>query len=133
MLIRIITALIFLSVSSLSMAELTIQVNKGKDDPVPIAIVPFGWQSGLTVAEDIASIVESDLHRSGQFAPLSRSDMLGRPRNATEVYYRDWKSLGVDYVVVGTLSQEVTGTITANYELLDVNTCLLYTSDAADE
>ena len=122
MLIRVITALIFLMVSTVSMADLTIEINKGNDDPVPVAIVPFGWQSGLTVAEDIASIVESDLHRSGQFAPLSRSDMLGRPRNSTEVYYRDWKSLGVDYVVVGTLSQEVTGTITASYELLDVNT-----------
>lgn len=122
MLIRIITVLLFMMASTVSMADLTIEINKGNDDPVPVAIVPFGWQSGLTVAEDIASIVESDLHRSGQFAPLSRSDMLGRPRNSTEVYYRDWKSLGVDYVVVGTLSQEVTGTITASYELLDVNT-----------
>lgn len=103
-------------------AELTIEVNQGNDDPVPIAIVPFGWKPGLTVAEDIASIVESDLHRSGLFKPLSRADMLSRPASADEVYFRDWKSLGVDYVLVGQLGVSGTDNLVARYQLLDVNT-----------
>jgi TolB protein len=122
MLIRFFTTIFFAVVCSAATADLTIEINKGKDDPVPIAIVPFGWQPGVAVAEDLASIVEMDLHRSGQFEPLSRGDMLGRPRNSSEVYYRDWQSLGVDYVVVGSLTQPVPGTLMANYELLDVNT-----------
>ncbi len=119
---QIVTVLALVLACNFAAADLTIEINKGKDDPVPIAIVPFGWQPGVAVSEDIASIVEMDLHRSGQFAPLSRGDMLGRPRNAGEVYYRDWKSLGVDYVVVGSLSQDGPNALTASFELLDVNT-----------
>ncbi|WP_288362872.1 hypothetical protein [uncultured Spongiibacter sp.] len=105
-----------------SVADLTIEINEGKDDPVPIAVVPFGWKAGVTLREDVASIVERDLHRSGLFEPLSRADMLSRPANANEVYYRDWKSLGVDYVVVGELSFGRDNNLVARYELLDVNT-----------
>lgn len=105
-----------------SHADLTIEINEGKDDPVPIAVVPFGWKAGVTLREDVASIVERDLHRSGLFEPLSRADMLSRPAKASEVYYRDWKSLGVDYVVVGELSFGANNNLVARYELLDVNT-----------
>jgi TolB protein len=121
MLIRVLSVMFLLCLSFTVRAELVIEINKGNDDPVPIAIVPFGWNPGMSVAEDIASIVESDLHRSGLFSPLSRNDMLSRPVSSAEVYFRDWKSLGVDYVVVGTLSA-AGDNLVARYELLDVNT-----------
>ncbi|WP_372863281.1 Tol-Pal system beta propeller repeat protein TolB [Spongiibacter sp.] len=122
MLKRVLLLMVMLGCAMASQAELTIEINEGKDDPVPIAVVPFGWKAGVTLREDVAAIVERDLHRSGLFNPLSRADMLSRPANAGEVYYRDWKSLGVDYVVVGELSFGRDNKLVAKYELLDVNT-----------
>ncbi len=119
---RILSLLLLCSLPSLLQAELVIEINKGNEDPLPIAIVPFGWSAGLSAAEDVAAIVESDLHRSGLFEPLSRNDMLSRPSSSAEVYFRDWKSLGVDYVVVGTLKPAGGDNVIAQYELLDVNT-----------
>lgn len=121
MLTRILSVLLVCCLANVARAELVIEINKGNDDPIPIGIVPFGWDPGLSVSEDIGSIVESDLHRSGLFEPLSRNDMLSRPNSSSEVYFKDWKSLGVDYVVVGTLKAAGDNLI-AQYELLDVNT-----------
>ena len=118
---RILLTVAALTMAAMAQAQLTIEINKGNDDPVPIAIVPFAWDPGVAIPEDIAAIVESDLHRSGLFEPLSRNDMLSRPSRSSEVYFRDWKSLGVDYVAVGSLRRSG-DTIFAQYELLDTNT-----------
>lgn len=101
-------------------AQLTIEITEGVDDPTSIAIVPFGWRGNNALSEDIASIVEADLKRTGQFAPVSRDDMLGRPHSRSEVYYRDWSALDVDYLLVGRLTPTPQGVI-ADYELFDVN------------
>ena len=122
MVLRSFLLMFLLCTAPLLRAELSIEINEGNDDPLPIAVVPFGWTAGVTLQEDVASIVERDLHRSGLFEPLSRADMLSRPSRASEVYYRDLKSLGVDYVVVGELSFGANNNLIARYELLDVNT-----------
>ncbi|MBD2859804.1 Tol-Pal system protein TolB [Spongiibacter sp. KMU-158] len=115
-------ALVMLISQLSAAADLTIEINRGNDDPLPIAIVPFSWQAGFTVPEDIARIVERDLHRSGQFAPIPREDMISRPDSSREVYYGDWKSLGVDYILVGKLGLNGSNGLSASYELMDVNT-----------
>jgi TolB protein len=119
--LRILSLLLGLLLSVGSWADLTIEINEGNDDPLSIAVVPFGWSPGIPLAEDVASIVERDLHRSGLFEPLSRSDMLSRPTSAAELYFGDWRSLGVDYVVVGKLRMGAGNKLVADYELLDVN------------
>jgi TolB protein len=111
-----ITAILF---SLSSWAELTIEITQGRDNPTSIAIVPFSWQQGGLLPEDIAGIVESDLHRSGQFEPLSRNDMLGMPHEQSEVYYRDWRALAVDYLLVGKVLPHE-GQLMVQYELFDV-------------
>jgi TolB protein len=102
-------------------AEITIEITKGRDNPVSIAVVPFDWQAGGVPSEDVAAIIESDLLRTGQFAPVSRDDMLGTPHEKSEVYYQDWRQLKVDYLLVGKwVSNE--GRLMAQFELFDVNT-----------
>ena len=71
--------------------------------------------------EDIAAIIEADLHRTGQFAPVSRDDMLSRPQQASEVYYRDWRALNVDYLIIGQVPPTTKGLV-AHYEMFDVYT-----------
>jgi TolB protein len=118
--IRLIKLIAVLSLFSCQVwAELTIEITQGRDNPTSIAVVPFGWgQAGLP-SEDVAQIIESDLHRTGQFAPLQRGDMLGMPQEQKDVYFRDWRALAVDYLLVGKLRPHQ-GELMAEYELFDV-------------
>ena len=101
-------------------AELTVQITKGMDDAIPIAIVPFGWTQPSRLPEDVASIVEADLHRSGQFRPLARADMLSRPTEQSQVFYRDWKILKTEYLVIGKLSPIDGGRYRADFQIFSV-------------
>ncbi len=100
-----------------SWAQLTIQITQGRDKPISIAVVPLGWD-GPMLSEDIASIVGSDLKRSGQFAPLPAGNMLSMPHDPSEVVYRDWRALNVDWVVIGKIVPLQNG-YTVQYELFD--------------
>ena len=46
-------------------AALTIQITKGKEGALPIAIVPFGFDgAGAPPAEDVAAVISADLDRA---------------------------------------------------------------------
>ena len=99
-------------------AQLTIEITQGMDNPSSIAVVPFAWQGGGSAPEDIAAVVDSDLARSGQFAPVGRADMLGRPSTEAEVFYRDWRAIDSEYLLIGRVS--VVGQMSVEWELYDV-------------
>lgn len=81
-------------------AEFTIEITQGVDNPTRIAIPPI-TQSGRALPEDVSNIVSNDLQRSGLFSPIPRQNMLSFPATIKEVYYRDWRILGSEYLVVG--------------------------------
>ncbi|MFA7555143.1 MAG: Tol-Pal system beta propeller repeat protein TolB [Spongiibacteraceae bacterium] len=118
---RAIVVFILVFATSPSWAQLTIEITQGQDDPTSIAVVPFGWKGAGLPSQDVAAIVAADLQRTGQFAPVDREDMLGRPQEASEVFYRDWRALNVDYLLVGKLAPNASGVV-AEYELFDVYT-----------
>mgnify|MGYP001337175242 CR=1 FL=1 len=92
---------IFISfLSSLCYSDLIIEVTDFIQDPIKIAIVPFD-NSGKRLKYNISGIVSSDLNRSGQFEILNTEDMFSLPNNEDEVYFRDWRALGVDYLLIG--------------------------------
>jgi TolB protein len=100
-------------------ADLTIEITQGVDNPTSIAVVPFAWGGPGPVPEDVAFVVDGDLARSGQFAPVARADMLGLPSHEKEVFYRDWRAIGAEYLLIGRISasgQE----LRVEYELFDV-------------
>lgn len=99
-------------------AELVIEITQGRDNPTSIAVVPFEWSGFGLQPQDVADIVESDLLRSGQFSSVARMDMLGQPQRENEVYYRDWRALNVEYLLIGRISG--TNTLSVEYELYDV-------------
>lgn len=107
--------------ASMLRAELTIEITQGVDNPLPIAIVPFGLPEGLDLDTDMAEVVENDLILSGEFRMLPREDMLSTPDNAAEVFYRDWRAQGMDYVLVAKVENEFGAAITVRYALMDVN------------
>ena len=104
MIVRIFTLLLFIFSSTL-FSELRIEIKKGIKDPIRIAIVPIVWNLKSPPREYLHKIISSDLESFGEFESLSTKEMLSMPQNEEEIFYRDWKLLDVDYLVLGLASQ----------------------------
>ena len=100
-------------------AQLTVQITQGVTDPVPVAVVPFGWSEPGAAPFDSAAVIAADLERSGRFRALPRTDLLEFPHTAAEVDAADWRLLRVDYVVVGRLVPLADGRFEVQYELVN--------------
>jgi TolB protein len=129
----LLTALLLCSVGA--RAELEIQVTQGLKNATPIAIVPFSTstsagsakagtkaaESGQTLPADVSTVVSEDLYRSGMFKPLAASDLLSRPTTQEQIIYRDFRVLGVPYLVVGQVSGNAESGFRIHYGLYDTN------------
>lgn len=119
---RSLLALVLLLASVRASAELNIVITQGVDNPVPIAVVPFAWEGTGFLSEDISQIVADDLQQVGEFRALARSNMLSMPRQESEVFFRDWRILAQDYLLVGKIDQAPgSQLVQVQYELFDVN------------
>jgi TolB protein len=96
-------------------------ISSGTDRATPIAVVPFGWQGGNVLPEDMADIIGSDLRNSGVFEPIPRQNMISLPTQAAEVIYRDWQALGAQYVLVGSIVPNA-GRLQVQFALFNVTT-----------
>lgn len=83
-------------------AELTIEITRGIEGAIPIAVVPFAGQTGLP--EDVAEVIRADLGRSGRFQPLPEQDLLTRPSGPEAINWGAWQALAQDYLVIGSVS-----------------------------
>ncbi len=117
----VVLLIILLSVVRFAQAELTIEISQGVDNPTRIAVVPFAWRGSDAIPEDIAAIVAADLMRSGQFVALDKGDMLSLPSREQEVFYRDWRIIGQEYLLIGDIVPEAdSGQYRIQYQLFDV-------------
>ncbi|GAA6135264.1 Tol-Pal system beta propeller repeat protein TolB [Oceaniserpentilla sp. 4NH20-0058] len=119
MMIRIIF-LLSLFISATVRAELTIEITQGIASSIPIAVVPFKVNSSQAMPDGIDDIIRSDLERSGHFAVIEPKDMLSHPATEADLYFRDWRLLKQDYVVIGTINQLAGGQFQVRYQLFDV-------------
>ncbi|PLW84448.1 Tol-Pal system beta propeller repeat protein TolB [Kineobactrum sediminis] len=101
-------------------AQLVIEITQGRDNPTAIAVAPFAWQGTGPVPEDVAQVIDDDLARSGQFDPVARGDMLGRPSSQQEVFYRDWQAINAEYLLIGRVNVTDEVQMRIEYELFDV-------------
>lgn len=118
----LLSCVVFLLFQSLpSRADLVIEITQGRASAIPISVVPFVWKAEGPEREDVAAIIRSNLKLSGHFNTLLPTEMLSLPKTTADIYYRDWRLLKQDYVVVGSLSfAEDTQEYIATIELLDV-------------
>jgi TolB protein len=101
-LIRIALLGLMLLASAVQAADPLI-ISGGNDRAIPIAVVPFGWQGGTVLPENLAEIIGNDLRNSGTFEPIPAQNMISLPTQASEVIFRDWKALGAQFVLVGSI------------------------------
>lgn len=100
-------------------AELTIEITSGVDNPTVIAVAPIVAKNG-SLREDISAIVSADLQRSGLFRTIPRENMLSFPGEQNQIYYRDWKILGAQYVAFGNSEKLPDGRIRVVFGLSEV-------------
>lgn len=106
--------------SATSFAELRIDVKKGAENAVPIAVVPFAAPNSAEQAPlDISAVVNADLSRSGYFKTLAEAQMLTKPTSAAEVQFKVWQMLGQEYLVVGKVDKS-TDRYTILFQLLSI-------------
>ena len=100
-------------------AELIIRVTQGNDTPTRIAVPPIGNRFE-PIELDLANIVETDLERSGFFSAITRTDMLSYPTMIKDVYYRDWRLLDTEYLLLGNIVSSEQNRYTVDISLLNV-------------
>jgi TolB protein len=100
-------------------AALTIEITQGVEGAIPIAVVPF-HSGGAVLSENVAAIVAADLARSGRFAPLAEQNLIGRPYQVDQIRFQDWRTLGTQNLVIGTVEPAGAGQYRVQFRLFDV-------------
>lgn len=101
--------------------EKNILVSSGSSQATPIAVVPFGFQGGTVLPDDMAEIIGNDLRNSGYYAPIPKQNMISQPSQASEIIFRDWKAVGAQYIMVGSIVP-AGGRLQVQYALFNVAT-----------
>ena len=71
--------------------------------------------------ENVAHVIAADLSRTGQYQPLSDENMLSQPCRHDQVYFRDWKLLQQDYLIIGDIAfEQASQKYQITYRLYDV-------------
>lgn len=82
-------------------AYLEIEITRGVDSAIPIAVVPFEGAQTLPKDLNVSDVITADLQRSGEFKLFDEKDMAQKPSVASEVEYPYWRNLGQEAVVIG--------------------------------
>ena len=99
-------------------SELILEITKGSDNPYSLALLNFDGSE--TKIYEVSNIVKNDLNRTGEFRILDNKQLLSIPTNEDNLNYSDFKLLGIDYIVMGSLEEEDTSNISAVYKIFSV-------------
>lgn len=117
---KILTIIFLFSLSVSAHSALRVEITKGADGALPIAVVPFQQQlQSLTADTDVAAIVRTDLQRSGRFAPIEPDKLIARPRAVEDINFKLWRVAGIDHLVIGSIKQNA-DQYEISFRLLDV-------------
>ena len=104
-------------------AEVSIDINRGNVDPMPIAITDFVGGEGreAQLGADITTVISNNLERSGLFRPIAKaafiekiSDINVQPR------FGDWRIINSQALVTGQARMEADGRLRVEFRLWDV-------------
>ena len=105
---------------TLSWAQLRIEINRGIERPIPIAVVPFGYEGVGQAPFDVAELVAKNLDNSGRFQSVPRALLVSKPTRPAQVDIQDWRLLEVDVLVVGRLEPQSGDRHSIVFQVFDV-------------
>ena len=100
------------------LGELFLEITKGSEDPYRIAISPF--DGDVRTSNQLHNIIRNDLMRTGEFSILDEELVLPIKIKDDELIYSDWKLLGMDYLITGSIIK-TKNSIDVNYEIYDIH------------
>ena len=101
-------------------SELVLEITRGSDNPYSVALINFNGSNSAKY--QVTSIVKNDLDRTGEFRILENNKLLSIPSSEEELNYSDFKLLGVDFIVMGSVAEEDISNIAATYKVFSVKT-----------
>lgn len=94
-----------------------------ENDPISIAVVPFGLASGSPLPPcDVAEIIRGDLAGLSRIETVALDELPDRPTRLAEVEFETWRSSGADYLVVGLVAWVHDGGHEVEFRLIDPRT-----------
>jgi TolB protein len=100
-----------------------IDVNRARNDPIPIAIPGFSGSDGASsqLGQDIANVVTNDLAHSGLFRPIAAQAFIQSGEGAGGMpNFQNWKAIGAQALVTGRAEAQGGGQIRLEFRLWDV-------------
>lgn len=118
--IRKIALVLTLLSSCQTFAAVDLELTKGIQSALPLAVVPFNSNAQSTDLIDMAAVVNQDLQNSGRFKLLDRARLPERPQNLAQTNAKLWQDLGMDDIVVGNIKPSGDGKYQVDVQLLDI-------------
>lgn len=115
--LRMLLAALLLSAGS-AVASLTIEITGAGATQVPVAIVPFRAEEGLS--QRITPVVAADLARSGLFRTVDPGGINPVPHEPEQLDYAQWRARGAEAVVIGSVSKAPDGRYDIRFRVMDV-------------
>jgi len=102
-------------------AVLNIKITQGMEEALPIAVIPFAFDGDpQSLPLNMHITIANDLARSGRFKPMDVSDMPQKPSDFQDVNFSDWRLLGMENLVIGSIKSRDDGSYEISFRLLDV-------------
>jgi len=98
--------------------EITVDVNQGAVQPLPIAVPGF---TGSPQGAEISKVIMANLERSGLFRPIDPTAFVEKSLDVNvQPRFPDWKTVGAQALVNGQATIEADGRIRVDFRLWDV-------------
>ena len=107
-------------VSSLSHAQIKLDVSGGEVRGIPTAVVPFKFIDAQGVTTDVASIISNNLVATGKFDPINPDRFLAKPSKKEEVRYKDWRFIDAEVLIIGEIWKLAEDSYEIQYRMFDV-------------
>ncbi len=104
------------------LAELRLDVTRGKVEPMPIAIPAFAGGGGeeAQTGRDMAQVISADLERSGLFRPLDPHSFIQNVSAGEGPRFGDWRQINAQALVSGSVQGQGDGRSRVEFRLWDV-------------
>ena len=103
--------------------DLKIDINKGKVEPLPIAIADFTDENGQVskTGRLISNVITNNLVGSGQFKATAPAAFIAAPSSpSVRPKFSDWTPFGIKALVTGSIKQKKNKQIEVEFRLWDI-------------